>query len=285
MKAYSEDLRLRVVAAVDGGMPRAAVARVFEVGSATITRYLRLRRETGGLGPRPRHGPPPIKTAALRAELLPRLEAQPDATLEEQKKSLIASERNEAARQAWRDRAAGIEPRRWVWLDETGSHRSLTRRYARGPRGERAVGRVPSRRGQNRTLITTLTLDGFGPGLLLDGALNRAAFEAYVDQILAPTLRPGQIVVADNLRAHDSDAARAAIEARGAELWFLPGYSPDLNPIEEGFAKLKAQLRRDEPRTDAAVSAAIWQARRTVTPGDARGFFTHCGYLSSDHLS
>src|SRR5438477_80131 len=192
MKAYSEDLRLRVVAAVDGGMPRAAVARVFEVGSATITRYLRLRRETGGLGPRPRHGPPPIKT---------------------------------------------------------------------------------------------LTLDGFGPGLLLDGALNRAAFEAYVDQILAPTLRPGQIVVADNLRAHDSDAARAAIEARGAELWFLPGYSPDLNPIEEGFAKLKAQLRRDEPRTDAAVSAAIWQARRTVTPGDARGFFTHCGYLSSDHLS
>src|SRR5213595_446678 len=83
MKAYSEDLRLRVVAAVDGGMPRAAVARVFEVGSATITRYLRLRRETGGLGPRPRLGPPPIKTAALRAELLPRLEAQPDATLEE----------------------------------------------------------------------------------------------------------------------------------------------------------------------------------------------------------
>src|SRR5205823_12654468 len=83
MKAYSEDLRLRVVAAVDGGMPRAAVARVFEVGSATITRYLRLRRETGGLGPRPRHGPPSIKTAALRAELLPRLEAQPDATLEE----------------------------------------------------------------------------------------------------------------------------------------------------------------------------------------------------------
>ena len=205
--------------------------------------------------------------------------------LDAQKKSLIASERNEAARQAWRDRAAGIEPRRWVWLDETGSHRSLTRRYARGPRGERAVGRVPSRRGQNRTLITTLTLDGFGPGLLLDGALNRAAFEAYVDQILAPTLRPGQIVVADNLRAHDSDAARAAIEARGAELWFLPGYSPDLNPIEEGFAKLKAQLRRDEPRTDAAVSAAIWQARRTVTPGDARGFFTHCGYPSSDHLS
>src|SRR5438874_12818337 len=82
MKAYSEDLRLRVVAAVDGGMPRAAVARVFEVGSATITRYLGLRRETGGLGPRPRHGPPPIKTAALRAVLLPRLEAQPDATLE-----------------------------------------------------------------------------------------------------------------------------------------------------------------------------------------------------------
>lgn len=204
--------------------------------------------------------------------------------LDAQKKSLIASERNEAARQAWRDRAAGIEPRRWVWLDETGSHRSLTRRYARGPRGERAVGRVPSRRGQNRTLITTLTLDGFGPGLLLDGALNRAAFEAYVDQILAPTLRPGQIVVADNLRAHDSDAARAAIEARGAELWFLPGYSPDLNPIEEAFSKLKALLRRAAARAHEALAEAIWDALRAITPADARGYFTHCGYPLQDQL-
>jgi transposase len=189
-----------------------------------------------------------------------------------------ASERDEAARSAWRERAKAVDPRRWVWIDETGSHLGFTPRYSRAPRGQRAPGRAPPNRGKNRTLITALTLAGTGPSLLLEGALDRAAFDAYVTHLLAPTLHPGQIVVVDNLKAHHSDRARAAIEARGAELWFLPSYSPDLNPIEEAFSKLKALLRRAAARTHEALVAAIWAALAAITPQDAAGWFTHCGY-------
>lgn len=115
-------------------------------------------------------------------------------------------------------------------------------------------------------------------------------FAGYIRDVLAPTLRPGQIIVADNLRAHHDQRAQAAIEARGAELWFLPSYSPDLNPIEEGFSKLKTHLRRTEARTDETLSAAIWQGLATITPQDARGWYRHAGYpvmppRRHDHLS
>jgi transposase len=172
-----------------------------------------------------------------------------------------------------------VDPGRWVWVDETGSHLGLTPRYGRAPRGERAHGSAPRNRGKNRTLITALTLEGAGPGLLLEGALDGAAFDAYVTHLLAPTLRPGQIVVVDNLQAHHRERARAAIEARGAELWFLPSYSPDLSPIEEAFAKLKGLLRRAAARTHEALAAAIWAALAAITPRDAAGRFTHGGYL------
>jgi transposase len=166
-----------------------------------------------------------------------------------------------------------------VWVDETGSHLGFTPTYSRARRGDRAPGSAPRNRGTNRTLITALTLEGAGPGLLLEGPLDRAAFDAYVTHLLAPTLRPGQLVVVDNLPAHRSERARAAIEARGASLWFLPSYSPDLSPIEEAFAKLKALLRRAAARTHEALAAAIWAASAAITPGDAAGWFTHGGYL------
>ena len=199
--------------------------------------------------------------------------------LDPEKKCLSASERDAAARTAWREQARPIDPSRWVWVDETGTHLGLTPRYSRAPRGRRAHGSAPRNRGKNRTLITALTLAGAGPGLLLEGALDGAAFDAYVKHLLAPTLRPGQIVVVDNLQAHHRERAQAAIEARGASLWFLPSYSPDLNPIEEAFAKLKALLRRAEARTHEALAAAIWAALAAITPGDAAGWFTHGGYL------
>lgn len=170
-----------------------------------------------------------------------------------------------------------------MWVDETGSHRGLTPRYSRAPRGRRAHGTAPRNRGTNRTLVAALTLDGPGPGLLFDGAIDGERFVGYVRHVLAPTLRPGQIVVADNLRAHHDARAAAAIEARGAELWFLPSYSPDLNPIEEGFSKLKAHLRRAEARTDEALSAAIWGGLATLTPDDARGWSRHAGYAPRQH--
>jgi transposase len=165
-----------------------------------------------------------------------------------------------------------------VWVDETGSHLGFTPTYSRAPRGQRARGCAPRNRGKNRTLITALTLDGMGPGLLLEGALDGAAFEAYITHLLAPTLRPGQIVVVDNLKAHHRERAQAAIEARGAELWFLPSYSPDLTPIEEAFAKLKHLLRQAGARTHEALATAIWAALAAITPEDAAGWFSHCGY-------
>ena len=154
----------------------------------------------------------------------------------------------------------------------------MTRRYSRAPRGQRAFGTAPGSRGKNRTLITALTLAGIGPGLLLDEAIDRATFDGYVIHRLAPTLKADQIVVVDNLKVHYSDRAREAIEACGAQLWYLPPYSPDLNPIEEGFSKVKTFLRTAEPRTLEDHSTAIWAALRTITPQDAAGWFAHAGY-------
>ena len=156
----------------------------------------------------------------------------------------------------------------------------MTRRYSRAPQGQRAYGTAPGSRGQNRASIASLTLAGFGPGLLLDDAIAYDTFEAYVIHRLAPTLKPGQIVVADTLQVHHSDRARTAIEAMGAHLWHLPPYSPDLNPIEEAFSKVKTFLRTAEPRTLDAHSTAIWAALSTVTPQDAAGSVAHAGYGS-----
>lgn len=172
----------------------------------------------------------------------------------------------------------GVDPTRFVFVDEFGSHLGLTRPYARGPRGARAIGSAPRKRGQNRTTLASLTLDGLAPGLVLEGGVTTRGFEAYLEHVLAPTLRPGRIVVLDNLRQHRSERTRALIEARGAELWFLPGYSPDYNPIEEAFSKVKARLRTAAAREHEALVAEIWAALGAVTPTDAHGYFTHCGY-------
>jgi transposase len=203
--------------------------------------------------------------------------------LDAEKKSVSASERDEAAREAWRQQAAAIEPARWVWIDEFGSHTALTRTYARSPRGSRAHGSAPRNHGPNRTTIASLTLDGLGSGLVLEGAITTRAVEAYVEHILAPTLQPGQIVAMDNLRQHRSARTRALIEARGAELWFLPSYSPDLNPIEEAFSKVKTLLRSAAARAHEALVEAIWTALAAISPADARGYFRHGGYGRSHH--
>jgi transposase len=165
-----------------------------------------------------------------------------------------------------------------VWVDEFGSHLGLTRTYARAPRSERAVGSAPRNRGQNRTTLTSLTLDGLGSGVLLEGGVATRGFEVCVEHVLAPTLRPGRIVVLDNLRQHRSERTRALIGARGAEVWFLPSYSPDLSPIEEAFSKARALLRRAAAREHETLVAAIWAALRAIAPADARGYVAHCGY-------
>lgn len=190
-------------------------------------------------------------------------------------------ERDEAQRAAWRARIASVDPTRFIWVDETGSHVGLAPTYGRAPRGMRARGSVPRNRGRVTTLIASLTLAGMGPALMLEGGVDTDAFTAYVTRLLAPTVRPGQIVVLDNLPAHHAARVRSAIEHRGAEVWFLPAYSPDLNPIEEAFSKLKALLRRAGARTRDTLTDAIRSARPTITTLDARGWVTHCGYATA----
>jgi transposase len=166
----------------------------------------------------------------------------------------------------------------FVIVDESGTNLNLTPRYARAPPGQRAYGQVPRNTPPNTTLIAALTTTGMGPAMTLSGATDTAAFQLYVAHFLAPSLRPGQIVVMDNLSAHKNRRVREIITAHGCELWYLPSYSPDLSPIEEAFSKLKELLRRAKARTHEALENAIALALDQLTAADARGYFTHCGY-------
>ena len=173
---------------------------------------------------------------------------------------------------------ARLNPADLVFVDETSTHTALTRRRARAPRGQRAIGHVPRNHGANRTLLAVLTPAGIGPAMTVAGSVNTAAFAAYVQRVLAPGLRPGQVVVLDTLSAHKGEAARLAVEAAGARLLFLPAYSPDFNPIELAFAKIKQQLRRAAQRTADGLLQATAQAIDAVSPADAHSFYAHCGF-------
>ena len=202
--------------------------------------------------------------------------------LDAKKKTIRASEQREAERAAWRTHVADVPSQDLVFVDETGSHIAMTPLYAYAPRGARALGKVPRNYGAIMTVIASMSLAGMGPAFLLDGAADSAAFEIYVEQILAPSLREGQIVVLDNLSIHLGPRVKQAIEARGCRLLFLPAYSPDFSPIEEAFSKLKALLRRVGARTREALQEAMATALDLITATDALGWFTHCGYpLSS----
>ena len=137
---------------------------------------------------------------------------------------------------------------------------------------------MPRNRGPNTTLLSSMSVEGMGPSLAVEGATDREVFEAYFEKMLAPSLRSGQVVVMDNLSAHKGERVRVLVEERGAKLLYLPPYSPDLNPIEEAFAKIKNLLRKAEPRTREALVEAMGQALSAVSARDARGFFEHCGY-------
>jgi transposase len=150
---------------------------------------------------------------------------------------------------------------------------------ARSPKGKRAYGAIPRNRRANITLLAALSLQGMGEALILEGSADSAVFEISIEQILAPSLHTGQIVILDNLSTHTGEKVRHAIEARGCQLLFLPSYSPDLSPIEEAFSKLKAFLRQVGARTPETLQEAIGQALLTITAYDAHGWFRHCGYL------
>ncbi|HSJ76335.1 MAG TPA: IS630 family transposase [Gemmatimonadales bacterium] len=187
----------------------------------------------------------------------------------------------------WRWLASRFDARRLIFVDESGFHTSMTRLRARAPRGKRAYGKVPRNRGKNQTLIASITLaGGMGAAVSIEGSTDAEVFEAYVKKFLAPTLRVGQVVVLDGLGAHRTERVRELlVEEHGAELVFLPSYSPDLNPIEEAFSKVKNIVRKAGARTREALDEAIAEAISAVTLEDVAGWFTHCGYEPRDQYS
>ena len=170
-------------------------------------------------------------------------------------------------------------------MDESSTNIAMVPRYARAPKGRRALGKAPRNWGKNITLISSITTKGMGPFMSIQGSSDTESFGLYVRNVLAPRLRSGQIVLMDNLSVHKAGWVRDLIEQKGCQLWLLPSYSPDLNPIEEAFSKVKNLIRKAKARTLEALFAATIEALGTVSEEDAQGFFEACGYKTpQDHL-
>lgn len=183
-------------------------------------------------------------------------------------------------RAQWRNYQGLIDPSRLVFIDETWAKTNMTRTHGWAPRGQRLVDKVPHGRWKTATFLAALRHDRIAAPCLFDGPINGERFLAYVEQALVPTLQPGDIVIMDNLGSHKGKAVRRAIRNAGAKLIFLPKYSPDLNPIEQLFAKLKTLLRKAAARTIEAVTTAIGQLLDLYTPHECANYFRNAGYAS-----
>ena len=199
-----------------------------------------------------------------------------------QKKSAHAAEQNRPdilkRREDWFDAQLDLDPARLVFIDETWASTNMARLRGRAPRGERLRAGIPHGHWKTTTFVAGLRLTGMVAPMVLDGSINRIAFQAYVDQVLVPELTPGDIVVMDNLGSHKGPAVRDAIEAAGATLLYLPPYSPDFNPIENAFAKLKALLRKAAERTVDDLWDAIADLIDLFTPQECANYFKAAGY-------
>lgn len=310
-RAYSADLRERVVGAVDRGEgSQREIARRFGVSLSFVVRMLQRRRSSGGLEPRPHGGGAGLKLSVDdRIRLFDLARKTPDATLRQlketggfdctittiwrtlrrarwtrKKKSLHADERDrpdvKGARRKFRRKARRLDAKRLIFLDEAGVDASMTPTHGWGPKGRRVEGSAP-KSWSTTTVVSAMGLDGIRGSLAFPGAMDEPAFRTYVEHVLAPNLRPGDLVVMDNLRVHDSRAAEAAVEHAGAREVRLPPYSPDYNPIEEMWSKLKARLRRTAARTTPALYQAIADALDHITTEDIRGWFRHSGLYAT----
>jgi transposase len=303
MRPYSEDLRQRVLDAVDyGDGSLRQLALRFRVSLSFIQRLLRHRRRTGSLRPKPHGGG---RHPALDQDGLDRLRRlvaeQPDATLQElrqrlgarcslaaisralkklglhrKKKVPHAQERDtpetRAKRRAFRREISGVDPRRLVFVDESGADTAMTRTYGRAPAGERVQGAVPGH-WDSVTLICGLRLSGVTAPVVFRGATDTATFRSYVEQMLVPELRRGDVVIWDNLQPHKARAVVDAVAGAGARVVPLPPSSPDMTPIEEMFSKVKGALRSAAARTTDAITEAVGPALHDVSLQDILGWF------------
>ena len=181
-------------------------------------------------------------------------------------------------RRDWREHQPALDAGRLIFIDETWAKTNMTRLRGRAASGERLVARVPHGHWKTTTLIAALGQSGMRCSTTVDGAVNREVFEAFVEQVLTPSLKAGDVVVMDNLSSHKGQRVRQLIESAGAKVLYLPPYSPDLNPIELAFAKLKQLMRSAAHRTMDALWQDVQRMLDLITPDDAAGFYHHCGY-------
>ena len=306
-RAYSQDLRERVI---DAGTSARQAAERFGIGVATAIVWVRRARE-GERSARRQGQPKRSKLDPHREFLLALIEAEPDITIAEmrerlrseagltasvgtiwtfldragpdvQKKTAHASEQERPdvlrRREAWFEGQLDLNPERLVFIDETWTSTNMARLRGRARKGERLRAGMPHGHWKTTTFVAGLRLDGIAAPMVLDGPINRNAFQAYVDQVLVPELKPGDVVIMDNLSSHKGPAVRRAIEAAGANLLYLPPYSPDFNPIENAFAKLKALLRKAAIRTVAALWDQIGSVLNLFTPAECANYFKAAGY-------
>jgi len=310
-KAYSSDLRERVIATVTAGSSRREAAELFDVAVSTAVKWLQRLRDTGSSAAKPRGG----STSRLEqhtARILAVIDKRPDATLKEivaalgkqrirtsrsalarfldrhditrKKKSLRAAEQHREdvarARRKWIREQGLLDPAHLVFIDETSMNTSMVRLYGRSPCGERLVDHVPFGNWETLTFVSALRHDKMVAPMVVEGAMNGELFLAYVQQCLVPTLKPNDIVVVDNLSAHKAPGVAEAIEAAGATLRYLPQYSPDLNPIEMPFSKFKAPLRKLAERTVPGINQAIRSFLLFLKPQECANYIRHAGYAS-----
>jgi transposase len=312
MVPYSIDLRERVLMAMDASEgTQEEIARRFRVSARWIRKLLAQRAVSGSITPKPNGGGRKLAIRGDSADALrAAIGADPDATLAElrqatgikgclmtfwrairrlkitrKRKSLRAKEQLDpeviAQRQEWTVRIAGVAPQRFVFLDQSNAKTTMTRTYGRAPRGERVVDHVPAGKYHSTTMMGALRLDGTVAAMVYEGGTDVAVMETFAETQLRRVLRSGDIVVMDNLSAHKDLGMIKAIEQTGARVWHLPPYSPDFNPIEPMWSKVKEILRSLKARTAEALLDAIGVALRAVTATDAEGWFAHCGYRNT----
>ncbi|UPT96107.1 IS630 family transposase [Bradyrhizobium barranii subsp. apii] len=310
-RALSVDLRQRVIAAIDGGMSCRQAAERFGVSAASAIRWRGRLKEVGDIVPKRQGGDRKSQRIEAHSQLiLEAVTAKPDITLAElrellkrrgistgiaslwrffqrrkitlKKKTAHAAEQRRgdinAAREEWFEGQIDLDPERLVFIDETSANTKMARRYGRSPRGERCRAAIPHGHWKTTTFTAGLRSDGLIAPLVLDGPMDGDAFLAYVEQLLAPSLRPGDTVIMDNLPAHKVHGVREAIQAVGASLLYLPPYSPDFNPIEMAFSKLKALLRTAAARTMPDLWQAIANALKRFSPEECQNYLVAAGY-------
>lgn len=311
-KPLDPELRRRVVDTVLGGATLDEAAVIHSVGRASVNRWTSRFKKTGSVDPKPTGGPRNVKlTEESIRFLLDFVKAHPDATLarlvdelekschvkigksavaealkkrglSRKKKSLVATEQKSERVMLLRSQFAGKQkqhdPERLVFIDEAGTHISMTPTHGWAPRGERLHDYVPRNRGTVTTMLGALTIGGLEAVMTIEGSTNSAVFHAFITEVVAPRLNAGDIVILDNVSAHKNKKTKQHLEKMGVELVFLPPYSPDMNPIEECWSKVKSALRRFCARTIEGLDSAIASAAEAVTPTDAAGWFAHAGY-------